>query len=84
MLAYRIKNMKTGNKSSTDEDIRKLVTARLQVLSSDTIISIGSEGSFSRDDLIKKVEKDDYIGKKIIEVEMEWLRSFKKNLQTIF
>ncbi len=72
------KKQNKRKESSTDEDIRKLVTARLQVLSSDTIISVGSEGSFSRDDLIKRVEKDDYIGKKIIEVEMEWLRSFKK------
>lgn len=72
------KKQNKRKESPTDEDIRKLVTARLQVLSSDTIISVGSEGSFSRDDLIKRVEKDDYIGKKIIEVEMEWLRSFKK------
>jgi len=63
-----------------DEEIRKLVTARLSVLSEDTMISIGSEGSFSRDELISRVEKGDEIGNKIAEVEMEWLRSFKEDV----
>lgn len=63
-----------------DEEIRKLVTARLSVLSSDTMISIGSEGSFSRDELISRVEEGDEIGNKIAEIEMAWLRSFKQDL----
>lgn len=60
-----------------DEEIRKLVTARLSVLSADTMISIGSEGSFSRDELIERVEAGDKVGNKIAQIEMEWLRSFK-------
>jgi hypothetical protein len=63
----------------TDEDIRKLVTARLSVLSEDTIVSVGSEGSFSRDELIEHVETGDKIGAKIAQIEMEWLRSFKQS-----
>ncbi|MFA6305640.1 MAG: hypothetical protein WC651_02840 [Candidatus Gracilibacteria bacterium] len=62
-----------------DEEIRKLVTARLSVLSEDTIISVGSDGSFSRDELIEKVEAGDRIGNKIAQIEMEWLQSFKQN-----
>lgn len=62
-----------------DEEIRKLVTARLSVLSEDTMISVGSDGSFSRDELIEKVEAGDRIGNKIAQIEMEWLRSFKQN-----
>ncbi len=69
---------KTAN-SLRDEDVRKLVTARLSVLSEDTIISVGSEGSFSRDELIKHVQTGDKVGSKIAEIEMEWLRSFKQN-----
>lgn len=61
-----------------DEEIRKLVTARLSVLSADTIISVGAEGSFSRDELIQSVEAGDRVGNKIAEIEMEWLRSFKQ------
>lgn len=61
-----------------DEEIRKLVTARLSVLSADTMISIGSDGSFTRDELIQRVEKGDEIGNKIAQIELEWLRSFKE------
>jgi hypothetical protein len=64
----------------SDEEIRKLVIARLSVLSPDTSISVGSEGSFTRDELVKSVEKGDKIGEKLAEVEMEWLRSFKEGI----
>ena len=37
-----------------DEEIRKLITARLSVLSADTMIFVGSDGSFSRDELIER------------------------------
>ncbi|OGL73332.1 hypothetical protein A3E39_00090 [Candidatus Uhrbacteria bacterium RIFCSPHIGHO2_12_FULL_60_25] len=64
-----------------DEEIRKLIVARLSVLSSDTYASIGSEGSFSRDEMIRHVEAGDEIGKKIEEIQMEWLRSWKEKAQ---
>lgn len=62
-----------------DEEIRKLVVARLKILSSDTSISIGSDGSFSRDELIDKIEANDPIGQKFEQIELEWLRSWKAN-----
>lgn len=65
----------------SDEGIRKLVVARLSVLSQDTIISLGSEGSFTRDQLVEKVEKGDKIGEKLAEIQMEWLRSFKEGIK---
>lgn len=58
----------------TDEDIRKLVVARLQVLSPDTIKVIGDEGSFDRDSLIERVKAGDQVGQTVIGIEMEWLR----------
>ncbi|MDP2909941.1 MAG: hypothetical protein Q8N69_02630 [bacterium] len=68
-----------GNKNLlSDEEIRKLVIARLKVLSPETIISLGSAGSFSRDELVKKVEEGDKIGEKLAEIEMEWLQSLKE------
>jgi len=63
--------------SLNDEEIRKLVLARLEVLSPDTIKCIGSEGSFSRDELIESVKRGDKIGKTIEQIEMEWLRALK-------
>ncbi|MFH1361591.1 MAG: hypothetical protein ABIH69_02935 [bacterium] len=71
--------MSTNNKNVlSDEEIRKLVIARLSVLSPETNISVGSEGNFTRDQLLESVEKGDKIGEKLAEIEMEWLRSRKE------
>lgn len=66
-----------NKKILSDEEIRKIVKARLSILSPDTIISFGSDGAFSRDELVDKVEKGDDVGEKWVEVQLEWLRSFK-------
>lgn len=60
-----------------NEEIKQLVIARLEVLSEDTGISIGSGGEFTRDELIKRVKQGDEIGQKIIEVELDYLKSLK-------
>ena len=63
-----------------DEDIRQLVTARLSVLSPGTVLSFGSEGSFSRDELLEHVKEGDSIGEKIAQIQLEWLRSLKEGV----
>lgn len=67
-------------KTVTDDEIRKLVIARLQTLSSNRKISIGSEGEFSKEELIESVNKNDEIGKKITEIQLQYLRSLKKGM----
>lgn len=62
------------------EEIKKIVIARLETLPPDKKISIGSAGDFSRDELIEKVKKGDPVGKKIIQIELEFLRSLKKGI----
>jgi hypothetical protein len=62
------------------EDIKEIVIIRLETLPADKKISIGSYGEFSKEELIEHVKKDDKIGKKIIEVEMEFLKALKKGL----
>ncbi len=76
-------NKNDGSKKMSDAEVRKLVVARLSVLSSDTYISIGSEGSFSRDEMIQRVEANDEIGREIADIQMEWLRSWKQRLAMI-
>lgn len=71
-----MKNLKSQDILS-DEEVRKIVLARLSVLSSNTMMSFGSDGSFSRDELVASVERGDELGEKLAEIEMEWLRSFK-------
>lgn len=62
---------------SQDDTVRNLVLARLSVLSPDTAISIGSSGTYTRDELLHAVKEGDVIGKKLEEIELEWLRSWK-------
>lgn len=64
--------------SETSQEIKDLVIARLKTLPSDREISIGGKGEFSKKDLIERIEKDDEIGKKMIEIEMNLLRALKE------
>lgn len=62
----------------TDDDIRKLVVARLRSFPAGRKISIGADGEFTKDELIDRVEKDDRIGKKIVQIQLSYLQSLKE------
>lgn len=64
----------------TEEEIKKLVIARLSSMPENMKISIGSFGSFDKYELIERVKKGDEIGKKMIEVQLFYLRSMKKGI----
>ena len=66
-----------------DEEIRRLVVARLSGLSPDIYISLCSDGSFSRDELIARVQAGDAIGREIEDIQLEWLRSWKRRLADV-
>ena len=65
---------------ATEKEIIDLVVARLQNLPSNKEISIGSTGEFTKDQLIEHVKRDDEIGKKMIALEMDFLRSMKDGI----
>lgn len=69
-----------AKKTLPDEEVRRLVLARLSVLSPDMMIFLGSEGSFTRDELITSVKRGDRVGEKIAEIQLTWLRSFKERV----
>jgi len=58
-------------------DLSAIVVARLGILSPDTGISIGSAGSFKRDELISHVESKDEIGRQFMEMDWQFLQSLK-------
>ena len=66
--------------SDYNKEIKELVIARLQTLPKDKGISIGSHGEFTKEQLISHVQSDDQIGKKIIEVEMNFLQALKQGI----
>ena len=61
-------------------EIRKLVMTRLSTFPSDKKICIGKYGELTRDDMINHVNKGDEIGKKIIEIELAYLRGLKEGI----
>lgn len=74
------KNNNKEKAKNKDDDIKELVIARLKTLPPDKKLSIGSAGDFERDELIEHVEKKDELGKKVIEVQMEYLRLLKEGI----
>ncbi len=62
------------------EEIKKLVIARLETIPKDKKISIGNYGEFSKEELIESVKSGSEVGKKIIEVELEFLRALKQGI----
>ncbi|MEK6856090.1 MAG: hypothetical protein AABX66_02965 [Nanoarchaeota archaeon] len=72
--------MSIDKNKEINEEIKEIVIARLDSISPSKKISIGSSGEFGKNDLIEHVRKGDEIGKKIIEVEMAFLRAQKEGL----
>ena len=69
--------------TNREENLIELVVSRLQTMPENLAISIGSAGTFKKKDLIKHVKKSDPIGKKIIKVELDYLRSLKNITQSV-
>ena len=61
-------------------EIKELVLARLSTFPSNKKICIGDYGKLTREDMIKHVSKEDEIGKKIIEIELAYLRALKQGI----
>lgn len=63
-----------------DQEVKKIVIARLEIFPSDKKISIGSVGELTKQEMIDNVEKETDIGKKIVEVQLDYLRSLKEGI----
>ncbi len=65
----------------SEEEIKKLVIARLSAMPKNIKVSIGAYGSFDKYELIERVKKGDEIGKKIMEIQMFYLKSIKRGIK---
>ncbi|HEY4494846.1 MAG TPA: hypothetical protein VJC01_00120 [Candidatus Paceibacterota bacterium] len=74
------KEEKTGKREIENEDIKNLIISRLEMLPPDFSLSLGSDGSFSKKELITHIEDEDEIGEKVVEIQMEYLRMLKEGL----
>lgn len=68
------------NEKEKQKVIIEIVKARLASLPSDAVLSIGSYGELKRDEVIKEVDGNTEIGKKIIKVQLEYLRLLKEGI----
>lgn len=65
----------------TNEEIKKLVIARLEAIPENYRLSIGSSPEpLTREDMIMHVKNEDETGKKIMEIELSFLRAMKTGL----
>jgi len=69
-------------KESIDEIKKQIAIERLRQTPSTVRISFGTSGVdfMNRDEMIEQVEKDTDIGKKIIKIQLEYLKSFKESI----
>lgn len=63
-----------------DEELKRIVIARLEIFPADQKISIGSVGELTKEEMIESVEQGTTIGKKIVEIQLNYLRSLKKGI----
>ncbi len=59
--------------SEIKKDIKKLVIERIKRASDELEISIGST-SYTKEEILEKIEKEDEVGKEIIDIQIEYLR----------
>lgn len=73
--------MKTKKtKLVSDQEIRDLVIARLQSMSENRRMSIGSDGDFSKEELVQNVKTGSDVGNTIIQIQLNYLQSLKNGI----
>jgi len=65
---------------TVQNEFKKIIIARLEVLPQNRRISVGSAGEFTPQQIIESVKKEDQIGKTFIKMEIEFLRALKEGL----
>ena len=68
------------SENDNNNEIKNLVITRLETLPSDAVVSLGSNGEFTKDQIIESVRRGDENGKKMIEIEMTFLQGLKDGI----
>jgi hypothetical protein len=62
------------------KEIKELIIVRLDSIPQNKKISIGKYGDFTKEQLIENVKNSSEVGKKIVEIELEFLRAMKQGV----
>ena len=63
------------NKSEKDEELKKLVLARINVMPPNYKLSVGNKGTFSKEQLMASVESGDEVGKQMVSMQMNFIKA---------
>jgi len=72
-------NKKSGKEY---EKYKELVIARIEIMPSNYKLSLGSEGTFDKDELMHHVNKVDHIGIKVIQMELRFIKAIAEGKLT--
>ncbi|MEK6954465.1 MAG: hypothetical protein AABX01_05625 [Candidatus Micrarchaeota archaeon] len=65
------------------EIIKKLVVARLQTMPPNVGFSIGSHGTYTKEELISEVRKETDTGKAIVDMQLEFIKQMPRLSATL-
>ena len=68
-------NDKSEEKIKINEEMKNLVIARIEAQPSNLVLSIGSYGKMSKEEMIEHIQRGDETGKRIIESHIRFLRA---------
>jgi hypothetical protein len=62
---------------AVDIDEKQLVMARLETLPSNIGVAVGSDGNYTKEQLLEHVDQEDEIGVQFIDLDLQFLRALK-------
>ena len=68
-----------------DIDLKKIVLAKIETYDDDWLLSIGSSGTFDKTSILKEIEDETEVGKKVVEIQRSYMEDMAsgKFYQTI-
>ena len=63
------------SKEEREESIKELVLERLDIMPQNLKLSIGGQGTFTKQELIENVKNGSEIGHQVVEMEMNFIRA---------
>jgi hypothetical protein len=65
----------TEENMNLTEDVKELVIARLDIMPPNYKLSIGNQGTFTKDELIKHVKEGDSVGNQIAKMQYSFIKA---------
>lgn len=69
------------NENDKQQIVKKIVIERIRSMSPNVKIALGSKGDFlSKDDLLREINANSDVGKKIIQIQLRYMQALKEGL----